>query len=129
MKAIFWLRLLAGASLLVACGDDDDGSEVNAGDGDVGDGGDACPNLAGTWTIKEHCGGAPLIGMTVTITQNGCDLVVSDMGDFAGTVDEGGAFSLEGMSITGDAVSCTGTATASMIEETCAGSCKVSFEK
>jgi len=127
MNRIALLRLSL-MLVLAACSDDDGGaSTLDGGDEDAGGG--ACPNLAGTWTISEHCGGAPLIGMTVPVTQSGC--VITTGGTFAGftgTVGNDGAFTLDGVA-NGTSVSCTGTATTTTITEDCTGDCHVVMTK
>jgi len=67
--------------------------------------------------------------MAVHVTQDGCDVMVHDIGDYSGQVGKDGAFSLAGEGVDGSSVSCTGTATSSKIEETCAGSCQVVLTK
>jgi hypothetical protein len=117
---------LVVCTLVAACADDADDEDTGGGDGDAS--GDSCPDLEGSWTIKEHCG-ANLIGMTVTVAQDGCDLVVHDMGDYRGSVKANGDFALTGDSANATPVMCTGTATATKIQETCASTCDVVLEK
>lgn len=119
-------QLLVVCMLLAACGDDDGSEDTGGGDGDAS--GDSCPDLEGSWTIKEHCG-PNLVGMTVTVTQDGCDLVVHDMGDYTGSVKANGEFTLAGDSANAMPVMCSGTATATKIQETCASTCNVVLEK
>lgn len=87
-----------------------------------------CPQLAGTWTIASHCSAA-LVGMTVPVTQKAC--VVSTEGAFpglSGAVDALGRFTLSG-TIGGTQVTCSGSATASTLTESCTGNCNVTLSR
>lgn len=87
-----------------------------------------CPNLAGEWTIEAHCG-ASLVGMTVPVTQVGCDITTGGtFSGFTGSVAVDGAFTLGGEA-NGTQVNCTGTATASTITQSCTGDCDVVLSK
>lgn len=131
--------LMLCAVCIVACGDDDGGASGTSGSGGSGGtsgsgdqdsgGGNACPNLAGTWTIDEHCGGAPLIGMSVPVTQAGCEFTTSGpFAGFTGTVDEDGAFTMSGVA-NGATITCTGTATTTLLTQSCTGDCDVVLSK
>ncbi|MFT3922060.1 MAG: hypothetical protein QM778_05965 [Myxococcales bacterium] len=114
-SGVLWTALV-----VLGCGDDSDGGAADAGPEEA-----ACPQLAGTWKISDHCGGAALIGMDVTVTQSGCDLTVNSLGTYTGKVGEDGKFTLAGKSANDMPVSCTGTATTTEIDETCSESCHV----
>lgn len=114
---------------LSACGDDDGAAPTaDGGDQDSGGGG-ACPNLAGTWTIDQHCGGASVIGMTVPLTQSGCTFTTGGtFAGFTGTVTDDGTLTFSGVA-NGSTIDCTGTATPTTITETCTGDCNVVLTK
>lgn len=117
--------VLLSLACAAGCGDDDGPSPApDGGDQDSG-AGDSCPNVAGNWTIDEHCGGAPLIGMRVPVTQSGCDFTTGGaFAGFTGSVDGNGDFSMSGVA-SGQTVTCTGTATPTLITESCTGNCDV----
>ena len=121
--------LLVAAVLTTGCGDDGGGPGPDSGAGEQDSGGGSCPNLAGDWTITAHCGGAPLIGMTVPITQADCTITTSGaFPDFTGTVASDGSFMLAGTA-NGVAVSCNGVALGNTITESCMPSCDVTLTK
>ena len=123
------LLTLSLVLLALACGDDDGGSPTTDGGEQDSGGGGACPNLAGSWTITEHCGGAPLIGMTVPVTQNGCDFTTAGaFPGFVGTITADGNITFSGVA-NGTTIDCTGTATETRITETCTGNCDVVLTK
>jgi len=62
--------------------------------------------------VKMHCQSAQ-VGKTVAVTQTGCMATVPSF-NFSGTVGTNGQLNLSGGGIT-----CTGTATASLITEQC----------
>lgn len=114
--------LLLSSSLLFlsfACGED---KSSGGPDGSSG----TCPNLAGNWTIAEHCS-ADFIGTTQTITQTGCAFG-SSSGSARTTVNADGSFSLSDTYM-GNAFECTGTATATRITQVCTGDCNVVLTK
>jgi hypothetical protein len=108
-----------------ACAGDDDAPMTSARDAGRSA---SCPNLAGTWTIASHCG-TSLVGMSVAVAQDTC--AISTGGAFAGLsgdVASDGSFMLAG-TVSGMSVSCTGTATATRIDETCTGNCSVTLTR
>lgn len=127
MTRTLWVGLLLAVTLL-GCGDDDGHAHTDDG-GDQDSGGSACPNLAGDWTVDEHCGGAPLIGLIVPVTQVGCQLTTGGaFAGFTGTIDESGDFTLSGVA-NGSTIDCTGTANTSTITQTCTDNCNVVLSK
>lgn len=83
-----------------------------------------CEQLAGTWTITQHCSAA-LNGTQVTVTQEACTITTEGaFPGFTGEVKRDGSFNMNGTS-NGVAVSCTGMATAKRITESCTGNCEV----
>jgi hypothetical protein len=115
VKARRWRVLGLGAALLLAavgsCGDSG--------------GGGGCSELAGTWTIQQHC--APqLIGVSVPIVETGTCAYVTQ-GTFAGyaiAVATDGTVSVSGGSAD-TPVTCSGTATASRLDVDCMPTCHV----
>lgn len=102
-----------------SCGDDSMPSYSGSSDAAA-----SCEQLAGTWTITEHCGAA-LKGSTVTVTQTQCSITTQGaFPGFTGEVKPDGSFNLSGTA-NGMNVSCTGTAQAKRISETCTGDCQV----
>lgn len=126
--------LMLCAVCVIGCGDDDGGGAGTSGSGGSGggdqdSGGGNCPNLAGSWTIDEHCGGAPLIGMTVPVTQDGCEFTTSGaFAGFTGTLNENGDFTMSGEA-GGMTITCTGTATTTLVTQSCTGDCDVVMSK
>jgi hypothetical protein len=93
-------------------------------------GGDNCINVAGTWTITEHCESHET-GQQVSVTQDGCSITYSS--PFTGWTG-----SITGSSITmsgpadGETLTCTGTATETSISVSCPGkdgTCDVTLSK
>jgi len=95
-----------------------------AGDGSSGPG--SCPQLAGAWTITEHCE-ASLIGVGSTVTQSGCSYTTTS-GDFVcdGTIMEDGELSHACTSPDGSVV-CSGSADGDAMQLECDG-CIVRLE-
>jgi hypothetical protein len=88
------------------------------------DGGGACPNLAGTWTVAAHCD-ASLIGQNATVMQSNCSLsFASPFDGFTGTVAADGKITLAGPQ------SCTGTAATGTLSLSCTpGTCIVTLTR
>lgn len=120
------ILLTAGLSLWGAgCGDDGDTTH----DGGVThDGASACPTLAGSWTIANHCSAA-LVGMEVVVMQSGCALTTGGtFAGFTGTVAQDGSLTIAG-TVSGTNVMCTGSATAQHWQQSCTGSCAVTLSR
>jgi len=96
------------------------------GNGGTGGNGGSCPNLAGTWTITEHCS-AEFVGMTQTITQTGCEFA-SATSTGTTTINPDGSFSFSDTYM-GNPFECTGTATVTRISQVCTGDCTVVLTK
>jgi hypothetical protein len=111
------------AAGLGACGTD---TAANTSSGASGKGGStACPSLAGTWTIETHCQSS-FVGSSVTIAQQGCAITsTGSFGGFSGTVAADGSYDLAGMLPGMMKITCTGTATAKTLTQTCPGGCMV----
>jgi len=100
-----------------ACGGDDNTQAKSPG----------CPELAGTWTITDHCD-PDLKGTMVPITQDGC--TVSTGGTFAGLsgpIGSSGQLDLKG-TLAGTALSCKGQVDGDHITEDCSG-CKATLTR
>jgi hypothetical protein len=113
---------LAVASLSLGCG-----GEAVSDMGSGGSGGAPCPNLAGTWTISTHCD-PNFVGDPISVGQSGCNFTDQTFG-LSGTLDANGAFTATTM-FGGQQTTCTGTATASSIAQTCSvvgGTCSMSL--
>ena len=113
---------LAIGMLSIGCG-----GEAVSDTGSGGGGGASCPNLAGTWTISSHCD-TSFVGDPVSVGQSGCRFTDQTFG-FSGTLDASGAFTATTM-LGGQLTTCTGTATASTIAQTCSvlgGTCSMSL--
>ena len=94
----------------------------------AGDAAASCPVIAGTFTIQKHCSAA-LIGTTIAVEQTACDFTTTGaFPGFHGTLDREGKFTMVGTS-NGTEVSCTGTASADRIDESCTGSCQVTLTR
>ena len=124
LKSLCLLLLLATS----ACGSDS-GSASPADSGGSGGGGGAssnptCPDVSGAWQITQHCD-ASLIGMTLSVTQQGCALTFAAPFDsFMGSVTSDGNISLSGPQ------TCTGTATADSVRMVCSpGACNVTLAR
>jgi hypothetical protein len=102
--------VLAALALCVAGGCD--------GDDDVGE----CPDLRGAWVVTSHCEG-DLVGSTLTVLQNGCDLEIPEY-DLLGSVDDTGGFTAGG-TVNGQVMICEGFANETRITETCNDVCDV----
>jgi hypothetical protein len=89
------------------------------------DGRGGCAELAGTWTIQQHC--APqLVGVSVPIVETGTCAYVTQ-GTFSGyaiAVATDGTVSVSGGS-SDTPVTCSGTASVSRIEVDCMPTCRV----
>jgi len=96
----------------------------SSGSGDSpGDGGPACPNVTGTWTVAAHCD-ASLVGQHATVMQNNCTLSFAPPFDgFTGTVTADGKITLSGPQ------SCTGTVAAAISLSCTPGTCTVSLTR
>ncbi len=97
-----------------ACGDEDSAADTD------------CRDLSGQWEVTSHCD-SDLLGSSVTIAQNGCDITIVEY-DFAGSVSGTGDFSAGGV-IDGDVISCEGFASNTRITQTCSGDCSVVLER
>lgn len=91
---------------------------------DGGGGGTGCADLSGSWAIGDHCEAA-FVGQPMTVDQSGCAFTVGGVFDgFAGTVGSGGSLSVTG-SVEGETITCTGSATTTVMDMTCNGDCDV----
>jgi hypothetical protein len=88
------------------------GGAASGGQANGGTTSSGCPNLAGSWTIKMYCQPGQ-VGKTVEVTQTGCTATVPSF-NFSGPVGANGELNLSGAGVT-----CTGTATTSLITEQC----------
>jgi len=123
MPSLHRICLYLAALAALSCGDDSTPATYSNTDAAAD-----CEQLAGIWTISEHCGAA-LIGMQVTVTQTACAIATQGaFAGFTGEVKRDGSFSMSGTS-NGTAVSCTGTATAKRISESCTGNCQVALTR
>jgi hypothetical protein len=93
-----------------------DGPSANDDAGVGGGGSDAagpistdCPNLAGTWSIREHCDPGQ-VDKTLVVTQSGCSFSFSGAGltSVSGTISGSDTVTVTGTSSAGP-TSCTGT--------------------
>lgn len=113
------------ALFAMGCGDDGGGSPDG---GATQDGASACPLLAGTWTIANHCSAA-LIGMEVAVMQSGCSLTTNGtFAGFTGTLAQDGSLTIAG-NVSGTSVMCTGTATTQHWTQSCTGNCAVTLTR
>jgi hypothetical protein len=92
-------------------------------------GGTDCPDVAGSWTIRDHCE-ASLVGDPVVITQNGCSFTA----DWGGGSVFTGTFTGNTGTMTGDTGSQTLTCTGDLVSDTwtvdCTpGNCQVVVQK
>lgn len=112
--------------MLVACTvepvEDDDGSASS------GSGSGQCSNLAGSWTVSQHCESSE-VGETFIVTQSGCNVSIEPYG-FSGTLQSDGSFSSTGMPPGAGTLTCTGTATGDTIDQVCEpGGCVVQLTR
>lgn len=112
------IRILFCSLLICAC------SSSSSGSSDAGATSAACPNVAGTWTITEHCD-TTLVGQTAVVAQTGCSLsFAAPFNGFTGTVASDGALTLGGPQ------TCSGTASSSDLTLNCTpGTCVVKLSK
>jgi hypothetical protein len=119
------MLMLALLASLGGCGTNHGASASNGGSGTSGS--VACPSLAGTWTIETHCQSS-YVGSQVVITQHGCEITsTGSFSGFAGTVAPDGSYDLTGMLAGMMKITCTGTATAKTLTQTCPGGCVVTL--
>jgi hypothetical protein len=104
-----------------ACGSSSSGPSDSSAAGDTST---ACPNVAGTWNIAEHCD-LTLVGKTAVVMENDCSLTFAAPFDgFTGTVASDGKLTLSGPQ------TCSGTASSSVIDLRCTpGTCSVKLTK
>ena len=125
MRTHEWLigRVLLSALValsLAACV----GGRNSRGGGVDGGGSGSCPDIAGSWTINDHCE-SDAIGSSVTISQSGCSWTA----DFSGTLTTG-TISSTG-AVTGhvdveEGLDCTGNLSGNRITQDCVpGDCHV----
>jgi hypothetical protein len=122
------MRILIVLSLLLfGCGSSSSNSAGGAGaDGSAGTSSDACPSLAGTWTIKTHCVSS-FVGQTVMVTQSVCSLSLAAPFDgYSGSVKSDGSLDVSGPTASGTQ-ECMGSATASDMSLSCPGPCAVTL--
>jgi hypothetical protein len=113
------LAMLLTLGLPCACS-----SNTSSGSAASTDGGGACPDLTGSWTVTAHCD-ASLIGQKAVVTQTDCSLSFAQPFNlFTGTVTTDAKVSLSGPQ------SCTGTATSGTISMTCTpDTCEVTLAR
>lgn len=109
------LIVLAVAALGCSSGSGGGGAGGSAGGGTGGSTGQ-CPNVAGTWTIQSHCDSSQ-VGAPTTLTQSGCTVTDDEGTQILLAAD--GSFSWSGQLPDGTGISCSGTATANSISQTC----------
>ena len=117
---------LVSTGLLLACSSSSTGTGTSSTSSDAGGGSGggngACPNVAGMWTVKNHCDQS-LVGDALTVTQTNCSLTFSaPFNGFTGTVTSDDKITIGGPQ------SCTGTATSTSIAMSCTpGTCAVTL--
>jgi len=97
---------------------------------DGGPGG-GCPNIAGDWTITDHCE-ASAVGGGLVVTQTGC--AIESSGTFpagwGGSVDAAGGITMTGPIGEGMTLTCVGSVTGESINMTCTpGGCVVGLSR
>lgn len=94
-------------------------------------GSEKCANIAGTWTIADHCE-SDVVGDQVPVSQNGCSIACGSPFDgWVGTIS-GGSINMSGPIGGGETLSCSGTVTLTSINITCPGtegSCNVKLTR
>jgi hypothetical protein len=86
--------------------------------------GGSCPNVAGSWTITQHCEGS-LIGAAYAVTQSQCSFSIATVG-WSGAVDAQGHITMSGEGAPGTTLTCTGTVDATGLQVDCTpGPCHV----
>jgi len=113
--------LIAMCLLLFACSSS---TETTKESGAAGAGGDACPDVSGTWKVSQHCESS-LIGLSVSVTEQDCALsFAAPFDQFSGSVSADDRITLSGPQ------NCTGSVTAGAISMTCTpGTCKVTLTR
>lgn len=84
----------------------------------------ACPSVAGTWNIAEHCD-LSLVGKSAVVMESDCSLsFAAPFAGFTGTVASDGKLTLSGPQ------TCSGMASSSTIDLRCTpGTCTVKLNK
>lgn len=90
----------------------------------------SCPELQGTWIIKEHCEPSQ-VNQAVMVTQDNCSISLAKPFDgFRGIVSADGSVSVVGTTPGGSVMSCEGTASSSRITMNCnSGQCAVTISR
>jgi polyisoprenoid-binding protein YceI len=115
--------LFALALAAIGCGSNDS-KDAGTSTGDAASYANGCIDLAGTWTIANHCNSS-LVGTQVGVTQSTCTVTTSGaFPGLTGEVESDGSFDISG-TISGVNIACTGNATAQKITESCTGGCAV----
>ena len=114
---------------LWACPMDGDVAPLSTSDATTSDAEDAatsCPDIAGTWTIVEHCE-ASAVGLQTTITQQQCWFSATTEGQtYVGSLETDGSFSVS-FDVEGTPWTCTGQVSGKEITETCNGTCGITL--